>query len=73
MKETEDKVVLIELAKRIKALRKEKGLTQVECYNDTGINFGRIERAVRDISYTSLLKICIYFEISPKDFFDDNF
>ena len=69
MRNIEDKTVLLELAKRIKTLRKRKGLTQAECYNDTGINFGRIERGIRDISFTTLLKLCAYFEIPAKDFF----
>ncbi len=57
------------LAKRIKALRKERNLTQEIAYNDTGIHFARIEQGNRDISYTTLLKICKYFEISPEEFF----
>lgn len=73
MKNIADKTVLLELAKRIKSLRKQKGLTQAECYNDTGINFGRIERGIRDISFTTLLKLCAYFEIPAKDFFDGYF
>ncbi|WP_370568425.1 helix-turn-helix domain-containing protein [Lacinutrix sp. WUR7] len=32
-----------------------------------------MERAVRDVSFTTLLKICSYFEIEPKDFFDGHF
>lgn len=73
MKDISEKAILLALAKRIKSLRKEKGVTQAVCYNDTGINFGRIERGVRDISLTTLIKICAYFEIEPKDFFDSGF
>jgi transcriptional regulator with XRE-family HTH domain len=73
MKNISDKTILLTLAKRIKGLRKEKGVTQAICYNDTGINFGRIERGVRDISFITLLKICAYFEIEPKDFFNSDF
>ena len=71
MKHNTDKVILLELAKRIKTLRKERNLTQAVCYFDTGINFGRIERGKRDISYTTLNKICEYFEISLMDFFGE--
>ncbi|NQY28289.1 MAG: helix-turn-helix transcriptional regulator [Flavobacteriaceae bacterium] len=73
MENSIDKIALLELAKRIKDLRKDKNLTQAECYNDTGINFGRIERGVRDISFTTLLKLCKYFEIPVKDFFNEDF
>ncbi|WP_347923358.1 helix-turn-helix transcriptional regulator [Pontimicrobium sp. SW4] len=70
MKSTVDKSVLLELAQRVKALRKERKLTQAMCLNDTGINFGRIERGKRDISYSTLIKICEYFEIEPSEFFE---
>lgn len=68
MKIDDDKEILLELANRIKALRNDKGLTQAECYDDTGINFGRIERGVRDISFTTLVKICGYFNVSVDEF-----
>lgn len=63
------KDILLGLAKRIKFLRKEKQLTQEDCFNDTGIHFARIEQGKRDISYSTLYKICNYFEITPQDFF----
>lgn len=73
MEYNDEKVLLTELAKRIKQLRKERGLTQEDCLNDTGISFSRIEMGNRDISFTTLHKICIYFKISLKEFFDDGF
>ncbi len=63
---------LSQLAKRVKELRKLKGVSQQNAYNDTGIHFARIEQGKIDISHTTLLRICEYFEISLKDFFDDN-
>ncbi len=68
MKNDIDRLILLELASRIKVLRKEKKLSQAVCYIDTGINFGRIERGKRDISFTTLCKISKYFDISLKDF-----
>lgn len=59
----EEKEVLLHLAKVIKELRKTKGVTQEQMYNDTGIHVARIEQGKRDISYTTLLKIAEYFEI----------
>lgn len=61
---------LSDLAKRVADLRKRKGVTQQDAFNDTGIHFGRIEQGKRDISYLTLLKLCKYFEVSPKEFFD---
>ena len=73
METISDKSILLALAKRVKTLRNEKGLTQADCYADTGINFGRIERGKRDINFTTLYKLCYYFNISLKDFFEDSF
>ena len=54
---------------RVKELREQKGITQEDFYNDTGINVGRIERAINNLSITTLDKICNYFDITLKDFF----
>lgn len=40
---------------------------------DTGIQFSRIEQAKRDVQLSTIYKICNYFEISLKDFFDEDF
>ena len=73
MKEDDNKEILLELANRIKTLRNERKLTQAMCYDDTGINFGRIERGVRDVSFTTLIKICKYFNVSMNEFLKDIF
>tara|TARA_A100001391_G_scaffold197228_1_gene176949 strand:- start:524 stop:745 length:222 start_codon:yes stop_codon:yes gene_type:complete len=73
MKDNDSKAILLELANRIKTLRNERKLTQAVCYEDTGINFGRIERGVRDVSFTTLVKICKYFNISMNDLLNDVF
>lgn len=69
--EIDDKQVLLKLAERIKQLRLEKGISQEIAYVDTGINFGRIERAKANIKLITLVKICEYFEIAPTTFFND--
>lgn len=72
--EKDDKRELLNLlAKRVKFLRAQKGVTQEDALTDTGIHFGRIEQGQRDISFTTLQKICAYFEISLKDFFTEDF
>lgn len=73
MKNKDKKALLIQLAKRIKGLRKLKNLTQIDCYNDTNIHFARIEQGKRDISFTTLFKICQYFDITMDEFLKDNF
>jgi transcriptional regulator with XRE-family HTH domain len=32
-------------------------------------NIGRVERGINDISVSTLIRICEYFEIMPEDFF----
>lgn len=61
--------LLWKIAARIKSLREAKGLTQEEFYNDTGIHIGRIERAQRNISVTTLAQICEYLEVDLERFF----
>jgi transcriptional regulator with XRE-family HTH domain len=73
MKTNDNKAILLELANRIKTLRNERSLTQAVCYEDTGINFGRIERGVRDVSFTTLIKISKYFNISMNELLSDIF
>lgn len=60
--------LLLNLAKRLKELRKLKGLTQEDVYNDTGIHVARIEQGKRDISYTTLSRLAEYFDVSLGQF-----
>lgn len=60
---------LLELSKRVKILRRQNNLTQMQCLIDTGINFGRIEQANRDITFLTICKICNYFKIEIHEFF----
>lgn len=71
MKNNKDKAKLLMLAKRVKELRTEKGLTQEEAYNDSGIHFGRIEQGKRDPSYTTLIKVSNFFQLTLSEFFKD--
>lgn len=65
--------LLLELAKKVKALRQGKGITQEDAFNDTGIHFGRIEQGKRDVSFSTLKKICDYFEITMSEFLSEGF
>lgn len=73
MKRHRNKLLLIKAAKRIKNLREAHGVTQEEFYNDTGINIGRIERGVNDLTICTLERICEYFKITFIDFFSKDF
>jgi len=73
MKNISKQEALLKIAKRIKQLRKKTGVSQQDAYTDTGIHFGRIEQGRRDLSYYTLFKICLYFNITLKDFFDEDF
>lgn len=73
MKDNTQEVLLEKLARRVKQLREEKGLTQYQCYIDTKIHFGRIERGERDISFTTLFKLCDFFEMNVDEFLNQPF
>ena len=71
MENISKEVELLKLAKRVKELRIQKGESQQNAYNDTGIHFARIEQGKRDVNYTTLLRICEYFEITLKELFEE--
>ena len=64
-----NKRLLVSMSTRIKELRRERDISQEVFYNDTGINIGRIERAKRDFSMTTLESICNYLDVSFEEFF----
>ncbi|GHN00368.1 hypothetical protein WSM22_18570 [Cytophagales bacterium WSM2-2] len=61
-----EKVIL-----RIKKLREDKGVSLQQFYEDTGVHLARIESEKRDIPISTLARICNYFKISLKDFFEN--
>jgi transcriptional regulator with XRE-family HTH domain len=64
-----DKELLWRIGDRIKTLREEKGITQEKFLHETDIHIGRIERAGRNISISTLSRICKHHEITLEDFF----
>jgi len=68
MEEEFKKEALLRLANKVKAVRTGLKITQEQANIDTKIHFGRVEQGKRDISYTTLLKICDYFKMSPEEF-----
>lgn len=65
----ENTELLLTLANRLKELRKQKGVTQEDVYNDTGIHVARIEQGKRDISFTTLCKLAEYFGVDLNEFY----
>ena len=63
--------LLWKIARRVKQLREEKNITQEVFFHDTGIHIGRVERAQRNISVTTLSQICNYLEIDLSTFFKE--
>lgn len=58
------------LAQRTKEFRDKKKLTQLQCFPKTNVHIGRIEQVKRHISFTTLIKLCEYFKITPIWFFE---
>lgn len=58
------------VADGLKALRKERGLLQVAVVKDTGLNIGRIEAAMVNLSISTIDKLCRYYGVSLEEFFD---
>jgi transcriptional regulator with XRE-family HTH domain len=62
-----DKEILEVFAENVKRLRKAKGVTQQEAYDETNIHFGRIEQGNRDVSLTTLVKVAEYLECGVEE------
>lgn len=64
-------ILLEAIAKKLKQLREDRGLSQVDVYIDTDLNISRIESGKTSITLTSLFTLCQYYEITLEDFFKD--
>ena len=58
------------IAGRLKELRIAKGVSQETVYEDTGIHIGKIETARYNITVSTLSRLCNYYGITLKEFFD---
>ena len=63
-----DEQILKRLAQKVKEHRLNKGVTQEQAYNDTGIHIARIEQGKRDITYTTLVRLADYFGVGLGEF-----
>lgn len=69
-KQYQDIELINQVILKIKQLRKDKNVTLEHFYFDTGIHLARIEQGKTNITVSTLAKICSYFDISLKDFFE---
>lgn len=58
------------VARKLKQLREAKGLSQRIVYIDTDFNIGKIEVGKTNISISTLSRLCNYYGISLREFFD---
>ena len=57
------------IARRLKELREQKGVSQQYVYIDTDLNVGKIEVGKTNISVSTLNILCDYYGISLEEFF----
>ena len=70
MKEQErDFELLTYIAHKCKDLRAKKGVSQETAFEDTGVSISKIETARKNITVSTLSKLCRYFEITIPEFF----
>ena len=64
-----DDKVLLQIAERIREIRKELKITQNVVEEETGLSIGRIEAGSMNLTITTIVILCDYFEVSLEDFF----
>jgi transcriptional regulator with XRE-family HTH domain len=65
-----NKILISNIAIRIKKLRDERRITQEKFFIDTDIHIARIESGKSNITVSTLSSICEYLDISLTDFFN---
>ena len=72
MKDQERNIELLQyIAGKCKELRARKGKSQEDVYEDTGINIGKIETAKKNITVSTLAKLCRYYNLTLVDFLQE--
>lgn len=54
----------------LKYLRIRSNVTQEEFYEQTGIHIGRVEAGKSNLTLLTVMRICRYYKITPKELFD---
>lgn len=63
-------VYLMQIIQTLKYLRESTDIMQEQFYEQTGIHIGRIEAGKSNITLVTILRICEYYKITPKSFFE---
>ena len=61
-------LLLRSVAERLIYFRQKRGYTQENVTDQTGVNIGLIELGRTNISITTLIILCNYYEVSLQDF-----
>lgn len=70
MGQIRDEILLKKIAMRLKELREKANLSQEELINETNIHIGRLETGKNNLTVSTLKKLCVFFNIKLKDFFE---
>ena len=62
--------VTLAIAVRLRELRESKHLSQQVVSMDTGVNVGWVETGLRNLTISTITRLCSYYGVSLKEFFD---
>ena len=71
MGQVRDDILLREIAKKVKDLRRGKKMSQLELLFELNIHIGRIEAGKNNLTISSLNVICKYFDLTLGEFFTE--
>ena len=63
--------ILQKIAAKLRLLRRKAGLLQKTVSAETGLNMGRVEGARKNVTLTTLERLCEYYYITLDEFFKD--
>ncbi len=64
-----DRELVAEVAKKLRQLREDRGISQDIVDMDIDTNASRIERGMANITISTLSKLCKYYGVSLEEFF----
>lgn len=70
MQKDEETKFLESVRNQLKLIRNERGVSQEEVYLELNIHIGRIETSQSNITILTLYKLCKFYNIDIKEFFN---
>lgn len=64
-----DRELIAQVAKKLRQLREDRGISQDIVDMDIDTNASRIERGMANITISTLSKLCKYYGVSLEEFF----